>query len=472
MSSILLLLPLAFVVILSLPFKFLSRLVFPVTFLILVLQVLLVAGKGFGLCNLDSFNLLSFIEFRVDSIALVMLLSIAIVCLASLLVSKTTVESGKSFNFINLLLLSLVGMNGVVMVTDIFSMYIFLEIIAVTSFILIAFDGRKNGFEGSFKYIILSAVATVFILTSIGLLLLHAGNTSFVSIRDALEQAQGEPILILASIMFLVGLLIKSGTVPFHGWLPDAYSSAPSSVSILLAGIVTKTTGVYTMIRIFTDVFHASGNIQAVIMIFGTVSILVGALAALGQKDFKRMLAFSSISQVGYIVLSLGCGTALGIAGAVFHLFNHSMFKSLLFVNSAAVEKVTGTTDMDSMGGLSDKMPVTSFTSIIAFLSTAGVPPLSGFWSKLIIIVALWTSGHEYYASIAVIASLITLAYMLSMQRRVFFGKLRAGFEHLREANLWIIVPSVCLAIIIVVVGLLYPYVVGTFIMPVRGVIW
>jgi multicomponent Na+:H+ antiporter subunit D len=127
---------------------------------------------------------------------------------------------------------------------------------------------------------------------------------------------------------------------------------------------------------------------------------------------------------MGYIVLGFGCGTSLGIAGAVFHLFNHSVFKSLLFANAGAVESRTGTRDMDKMGGLASRMPWTGLTSVLATLSAAGVPPLAGFWSKLIIVMALWMSEYYAYATVAVLTSIITLAYLLFMQRRVFFGKI------------------------------------------------
>ncbi|MFC1501479.1 complex I subunit 5 family protein [Elusimicrobiota bacterium] len=271
--------------------------------------------------------------------------------------------------------------------------------------------------------------------------------------------------------MFLGGLFIKGGLVPFHGWLPDAYSSAPTEVSVLLAGIVTKTTGIYTLLRIVTVIFGFSSSVQNILLLVGIISIFVGAIAAIGQKDFKRMLAYSSISQVGYIVLSLGAGTPLGIAGAVFHLFNHAIFKTQLFVNAAAVEKQSGTTDMDKLGGLTERMPITGITSVVGFLSTAGIPPLGGFWSKLIIIVALWIAGYQIYAILAIAASLITLAYFLSMQRKVFFGKIAQDFTNIKEAKFGIIFPAAFLALITIAVGVFFPYVLNTFILPVKSLL-
>jgi len=411
-----------------------------------------------------------FLELRLytDNLTLVLLLSIGIVVLTAVLVTwQTVTESKQRMNFINLSLISLIGMNGTVLLTDIFSLYIFLEITAVSAFILIASHRGLNALEGAFKYIILSALATVLMLGAIAALLLYSGDTSFASVSEAVKNNKDNIIVISAIGMFICGLFIKGGLVPFHGWLPAAYSAAPAAVSVLLAGIVTKVAGIYVLIRLVTDVFGPNASINSILLIVGTVSIVIGALAALWQSDFKKVLAYSSISQVGYIVLGLGCGTPLGIAGAVFHLFNHSIFKSLLFVNSAAVEQQTGSTDMNKMGGLGAKMPFSNATSLIATFSAAGIPPAAGFWSKLIIIIALWQNSHYAYASIAIIVGVITLAYLLAIQRKVFFGILPDELKNVKEAGMWIVLPAVALAVIIVGIGIFFPLLFNSFLVPV-----
>jgi multicomponent Na+:H+ antiporter subunit D len=399
-----------------------------------------------------------------------MFLSIGIVALVASLVARYTIDSlERRFRFANLLLLSMAGMNGLVLASDLFVLYIFLEITAVASFILIALEKGRDAFEGAFKYMVLSAVATTLLLAGLALLFMAAGGTSFSEVAAAITRSRGSPLPLTAIALFLCGLFIKAGLVPFHGWLPDAYSAAPAPVSVLLAGIVTKTTGVYTLIRLVTSVFGDSQAMKSVLLLVGGVSIVVGALLALGQKDFKRMLAYSSISQVGYIVLGLGAGTRLALAGAIFHLFNHAIFKSLLFVNSAAVERQSGTTDMGKLGGISSRMPITSTTSVIAILSTAGIPPLSGFWSKLIIVVAVWRAGFHGYATLAIMASLLTLAYFLVMQRRVFFGKVSESCSGLQEASFWGVAPAVLLALITIGLGVSIPWLFETFLLPVRS---
>jgi multicomponent Na+:H+ antiporter subunit D len=357
-------------------------------------------------------------------------------------------------------------MNGIVLVEDIFSLYVFVEIAAIGSFILIAMDKDFAACEGAFKYIILSGTATIFMLSAVALLLLICGGTSFSSLSLALSTSPNRMLINLAVAVFLLACFIKSGLMPFHGWLPDAYSSAPPAVSVLLAGIVTKAAGVYTLIRLVAFVFGFTPAIRALLLVVGALSVVAGALAALGQKDFKRMLAYSSISQVGYIVLGLGCGTPLGIAGAVFHLFNHAVFKSLLFLNSAAVESATGTRDLDRLAGLNQRMPLTGITSLLASLSCAGIPPLAGFWSKLIIIVALWMTGAYLYAGIAIAASVLTLAYFLSLQRKIFFGQIGAGLSSVKEAGLGLAFPAVMLALLTLGAGLFFPVILRIFILP------
>jgi proton-translocating NADH-quinone oxidoreductase chain N len=408
-----------------------------------------------------------------DSLTRVLVLSIGVVAFASLLVGRGTIgDEARRFNFINLLLLAVAGMNGVVAVSDLFTLYIFIEVTATASFVLIVFNKGKDAYEGAFKYFLLSAVATALILAGIGILVMYAGGTSFQAVKAALAGPESGSVARLAVLLFMGGLFIKSGLVPFHGWLPDAYSTAPNAVSVFLAGIVTKTTGVYALIRLTSDVFGLGSAVTGILLVVGTLSIFVGALAALGQSDFKRLLAYSSISQVGYIIVGLGAGNQLGVAGAIFHLFNHSIFKSLLFVNAASVEEATGTVDIRRLGGLSSRMRYTGITSLVGFLSAAGIPPLSGFWSKLIIIVALFQAGHPYFASLAILGSLITLAYFLVLQRRVFFGEVAAGLEEVKDPGAWFAVPSIVLAAIVVCVGVFFPYLVRTILVPVQAFIW
>ena len=440
--------------------------------LLALVQICLVLFVPIDLFKPGVFSTYFAFNFTIDSLSILMLLTIGIVVFTAIIVGQFTyTDETKNFNFLNLILLTLAAMNGLVMVSDIFSLYVYIEIIAVASFVLISTYKDKIGLESVFKYIVLSITATSFILLSIAIFLLISGNTSFESISNAIKNPGNSSFVTVAVALFACGTFTKGGLVPFHGWLPDAHSSAPSSVSILLSGIVIKVTGIYPLIKIMSLAGESGESVRKVLMVIGALSIVVGALASLGQNDIKRMLAFSSVSQMGYIVLSLGTGTALGLAGAAFHMFNHAIFKSQLFANAAAVERQTGTRDMDKLGGLASKMPVTGGTSIIAMLSISGIPPLSGFWSKLLIIIALWQSTNYAYAFIAVIASVITLAYFLSMQRKVFFGQVAQGLENVKEAKLGLITPAVILAILTIFIGLFFPLILNKLIFPIEYIL-
>jgi len=453
--------------------KAMNGLAFTLACAIAIAQIALVlAFPGFWTAGAGFLTEIFGWDAGVDSLAKVMFLAIPLVTATALMVGRQVIGGAdRFFLFANLTILAMAGMNGIVLANDLFTIYVFLEVTAVASYILISFGRGRDALEGAFKYLLLSSVATAMLLTAIGLMISIAGGTSFALISDALKSQPNHLYAQLSLALFVAGLFIKSGLVPFHGWLPGAYSEAPSPVSVLLAGIITKTTGVYTLVRLVITVFGPHPTTQGLLLAFGAISIVVGAIAALTQNDFKRMLAYSSISQVGYIILGLGGGTEIAIAGAVLHLFNHAVFKTLLFVNASAVEQQTKTRDMNRLGGLSNRMPVTGTTSTIAFLSTAGIPPFSGFWSKLLIIVGVWKAGFPGYAILGIAASLLTLAYFLAMQRKMFFGKLMIGFEDLKEAGAWITIPAILLAALTFGLGVAAPWLFETFIIPIRSIL-
>jgi multicomponent Na+:H+ antiporter subunit D len=361
----------------------------------------------------------------------------------------------------SLMLMCMTGMNGVVMVRDLFSLYIFLEITALSAFVLIASEKKLTALVASFKYFILSGLASLSLILANALVFMEIGGLSFAEVLAALDAHN--VVVQVALVLYVVAFCIKSGTAPFHGWLPEAYSQAPSAISVLLAGTTTKVAGVYVIIRLMSDVFVGFTAPSLAFMILGSFSIVIGAFGAIAQTDMKRMLAFSSISQLGYIVLAAGLATPLALIGALVHFVNHALFKSLLFVNAAAVEEQTGTTNMGELGGLTERLKVTGWTSVIGFLSTVGIPPFSGFWSKLLIVIALGVAGQWFFVALAILMSLVSLSYFLIMQRKVFFGKLREGFEELREARGTLVGTSLVLAGLTTCLGLLFPVVLVIF---------
>ncbi len=410
-------------------------------------------------------------SLQIDGLSLVVLLAISLVVMVTVVFAiGYPLDPDRRPGCYALLLLAVTGMDGLVMATDLFSLYVFLEILSVSVFILIAYQIDRNGLEGAFKYMMLSAVATTLLLVAIALLFAMTGSVAFSELKKvgALSGTLGYQLALALSVC---AFALKGGIMPFHGWLPDAYTGAPAPIAVFLGGIVTKVAGIYTLMRVIIAVFGFSKPFTSVLLFLAALSIILGSFFALGQKDFKRMLAFSSISQIGYIVAGFATGSVLGLLGAAFHFFNHAIFKSLLFLNAGSVESATGTRDFEKLGGLTQKMPIIGYTSIIAMLSTAGIPPLGGFWSKLLIIMALWMTGYHLYAVIAVFAGVVTLAYLLSLQRSVFFGKLKEGLENINEVAPVAYFPALLMAAITIAIGIAFPFVINKLILPVRAVL-
>ena len=360
-----------------------------------------------------------------------------------------------TWQFYALLLLMLTGMNGVTITGDIFNLYVFLEIAAVASYALVAFGTERHELEAAFKYAVQGSLGSLFILLGIVFLYAETSTLNMVDMARAISVEGHSPVVTLAVVLFLAGFGIKAAMVPFHAWLPDAHPSAPAPISALLSGVLIKTLGIYALCRILFNVIGMDARLSATFMFLGSLSMIVGVLLAVAQWDAKRLLAYHSISQVGYIVFGIGLGTPLGIMAGLFHLFNHAIFKSLLFLDAGAVEQATGTRDLHQMGGLSKRMPFTSMTTLAGAMSLAGVPPFNGFWSKLLIVVAAVEAGRFGYAFVAVLASIVTLASVLKVLRYAFLGPEGSGLSNVREAPVLMVAVMVAMAFLCLIGGLL-----------------
>jgi multicomponent Na+:H+ antiporter subunit D len=396
-------------------------------------------------------------SFIVDGLSMLLLVVINLVCCLVMVYSLSYMEKyTDKWNYQALFMLMIAGLNGVILSADIFTLYVFLELASIAGYVLVAFSTEAEALEASFRYTIIGSLASVCILLGIALLYSFTStlNMADISLIIASRSQQGQ-LLNFVSVLFLAGFGMKAALVPFHAWLPDAHSSAPSPVSATLSGVVIKTLGVYSLIRIFFNVIGTSSNLLNCLVILGLASMIAGAFLAIAQNDIKRMFAYSSISQVGYIIFALGIGTPLAVLGGLFHLLNHAVFKSLLFLNAGAIERVAGTRDLTKLKGLAEKLPLTSSTALFGSMSISGVPPFAGFWSKLIIIIAAIEAGHPIFALIAALVSIVTLVYYLKFQAGVFFGTLPSAFANIKEAPLTMKMPMVVLAVLSVAGGLL-----------------
>ncbi|MBM3248998.1 MAG: NADH/ubiquinone/plastoquinone (complex I) [Candidatus Omnitrophica bacterium] len=368
--------------------------------------------------------------------------------------------------YYTLFCLLLVGLNGVVISGDLFNLFVFLEITSIASYALVAFGTEADELEAAFKYLVLGSVASTLILLAIGMLLGHVSTLNMADISRSLNFSTSKELILYCLALFMMGFGLKVALVPFHAWLPDAHPAAPAPMSAMLSGVVIKTIGVYALIRVVFNIIGFTPAISSLFIWLGIISMSVGVLLAIGQWDFKRLLAYHSVSQIGYVIFAIGLGTPLGIIGGLFHLFNHSLFKSLLFLNSGAVEYSTGVRQLDKLGGLSNQMPVTSNTCLVASLSIAGIPPLCGFWSKLIIIIAAFQANNIIGAIVCILVGMVTLASFLKVQKYAFMRKAEQAISSIKEAPFSMQLAMVVLAVLCIAVGLFFIPFVDSIIKP------
>ncbi|MBU1694805.1 MAG: NADH/ubiquinone/plastoquinone (complex I) [Verrucomicrobia bacterium] len=391
------------------------------------------------------------IDLRLDGLSVLLLIAVNVVGLAATLFSVDYMRLYTSkFRYYSLFLFMVAGMNGVVLTGDMFNLFVFMEIASISSYALVAFGCEHEELEAAFKYTVLGSVASTFVLLAIAFMYGMTGTLNMAHVATKIASEGMSTPLMFALSLFLCGFGLKAALVPFHAWLPDAHPAAPAPISAMLSGVLIKAIGVYVLARLLFNVFGITDNLLQLLRWAGVLSMVVGGLLAIGQWDIKRLFAYSSISQVGYIVLGLGLGTPLGLVGGLYHLVNHSIFKSLLFLNAGAVEYATGERDMRKLGGLNKVMPLTGGTSLVGSMAIAGIPPFNGFWSKLIIVLACVQSGHYALAVTAVVMSLVTLSFQLKVQRYVFFGSVRAGLDRLQQIPGLMAAPMLILAVLCV----------------------
>jgi hydrogenase-4 component F len=309
-------------------------------------------------------------------------------------------------------------------------LYVAIEATTLTSGLLVAFYWDRRALEAGYKYLMLLTIGITFALFGCVLVYAAAAATKQLTGGNALLISEVRTVVpfipggtaALAIAFLVIGFGTKAGIAPFHPWLPDAHAEAPTPISVLLSGVMIKM-ALYAMVRTVSIFYPSWPQVCTFLVALGVFTMAFGVLMALSQDDLKRLLAYSSVSQMGYVLAGVGLGTYLGCYGGLYHLVNHALFKSLLFLCVGAVIHATGARRISALGGLRHGMPITSGCFLLGALAIAGLPPLNGFWSKLTIYLALAKAGLWWAAIIAVATSFLTMAVMVRAGFRVFWGE-------------------------------------------------
>lgn len=315
----------------------------------------------------------------------------------------------------------LMGVNGAFTTGDIFNLYVWFEVMLLSSFVLITLGNEKAQLKGAIKYVTMSLVGSLFFLAGIGLLYGKTGTLNLASIAQILKINEESFLVNTSAMFFFIAFGIKSAVFPLFFWLPASYHLPPVSVTALFSGLLTKV-GIYSMIRFFT--MFLSGDfsfLQGLLLTIAGFTMVVGVLTAASEYEMRKILSFHIISQVGYMVLGLGLFTITGIAGAIYFIMHNIFSKTAAFLSSGVVHRLTGSYDLKSLGGLYKSHPLFAVLFLLPAMSLAGIPPLSGFVGKLYLIVAGLEAKQYVITAIAVIVSLLTLFSMLKIWNEVYW---------------------------------------------------
>jgi len=404
--------------------------------------------------------------FLIDMLSFPIGLIIAVISTLSCLysVKYMSEEENQPFYYMNLLLF-MTGMIGVVFSINLIEFYLFWELMLIPSYLLIAQWGTsRRRLNIGFKYFIFTHTGALLML--LGILSIFSYTMTF-NLVDLPSKANLIPPNVAPMIftLLLLGFFVKMAVFPLHTWLPDAHSEAPTPISAMLSGVMIKC-GAYGIGRILLTIF-SSRMVQAsdYLLTLAIITMIYGGLMALAQRDIKRLLAYSSISQMGYIIFGFASVSELGVMGSLLHIVNHAICKALLFMCAGSIIHQTGTRSIEKMSGLIVKMPVTSITALIGIFSLCGAPPLNAFWSEWMIFAGGLASGKVGFAFLGVASTMVTAGYLLWFAWRVFFGSVPKRLEHIEESPQLLLVSIIILASAAVILGI-WPGIILEYISP------
>lgn len=391
-----------------------------------------------------------------DVFGAIMVVLAAIVAFVTLYYSFLTIDTGRESNFYyTLFALQIMGINGAFMTGDIFNLFVFFEILLLSSYALLVLGGEPYQLQEGFKYVILNMISGVIFLIAVAVLYSIVGTLNMADIAVKVAEAPEKGLLTVVGMIFLVVFGMKGALFPMYFWLPRSYFAPPAAIAALFGALLTKV-GIYATIRVFTLIFnYDAGFTHYMILLLAGFTMFLGVLGALSQMDFKRILSYHIISQVGYMVMGLGLFTPWAMVGAIFYIIHHILVKSGLFLCAGVASEVLGTTDLRKLGGMAKTNPALAWIFLILGLSLAGVPPFSGFFSKFVLIQAGMEAQRWGIVIVSLVVSFLTLFSMMKIWRFAFWGTTPEGSTPLTgKAYLKLLPPVAILAILTIVIGL------------------
>ena len=415
-----------------------------------------------------------YIAFNCDNLGKLIVLFISLFTFLILLYSLVYTKEGKVRNYFPYFLITLGCAYGAVLSDNLLLFLSFWGILGITLYKLIQGNDEESSATAKKTLILIGASDSIMII-GIAILWKITGSLSMAGISLTTTNA----LSVIAFLALLTGSFTKAGAFPFHTWVPDYAKSAPASSTAYLPASLDKLLGIYFLARITTGMFILNEWLTLLLLSIGVISIITAVMMALVQHNYKRLLGFHAVSQVGYMILGFGLGSMIGVAAGLFHMINNALYKSGLFLSAGCVEYRTGKEDIDDLGGLSKAMPFTFFATLIFAMSISGVPPFNGFASKWMIYQGIidFGSGNGIanklwvvWLGLAVLGSALTLASFIKLIGGIFLGRRRSEFEGVREVSFLMWIPMIVLALCCIFFGVFATnFIVPKLFMPVSG---
>src|SRR5690606_30819133 len=401
------------------------------------------------------------IVFVADLLSATLVLLTSIAALAVSFFSSTGLNRRRMrYGYFPIFHFLIMGLNGAFLTGDIFNLYVWIEVVIISSFVLLTLGGRKAQLEGAVKYMAMNILASTFFLTGIGILYGITGSLNMADLSLKIPLVENQSVVNLTALFFLIGFGIKSALFPLYFWLPSSYHTPPSAVAAVFGGLLTEV-GIYALFRVFTLIFVPNEFIKLVFMGIAVMTILTGAFGALIKDNIRRLFSYLIVCHLGFVIGGLGLYTKIAFLGAIFYLIHDIVVKTNLFLVTGLIRQLRGSMNLSKLGGLYAQYPRLSILIAIVLFSLAGVPPLSGFWPKIYLIEAAYAEGNYIFIAGLIFGSFITLYLMAKIWSEVFWKEASAEtfiedkFEPLKTYKKVLLVLPICfLALTSLYIGL------------------
>ncbi len=361
------------------------------------------------------------IVFVADLFSSVLVLITSIAGLAVSVFSATGINRARMlYGYFPIFHFLLMGLNGAFLTGDIFNLYVWFEVIIISSFVLMTLGGRKAQLEGAVKYMAMNILASMFFLTGIGILYGITGSLNMADLAIRIPKVENQSLVSLTSMFFLIGFGIKSAVFPLYFWLPSSYHTPPSAVAATFGGLLTKV-GIYALFRVFTLLFTPDENLRQLLVFIGVFTIMTGMFGALIKNNIRRLFSSLIVCHIGFMVGGLGLYTKVALMGAVFYLIHDILVKTNMFLVAGLIRQMRGSMNLKLLGGIYGQYPLISLLIGIVLFSLVGIPPLSGFWPKIYLFEGAFDLQNYVFAFALIAGSLVTLFVIARMWAEVFW---------------------------------------------------